>query len=152
MTALLTILLGLLSLAVLIIVIGILMDYFMDYKGCIDKIGPKIKFKTFLTFYEINPNRWELDELYVNCKIPRETSYCTLFYDKEEFHFSYIDTYRYHLWYKNIEKRKDTQYKDKATARMLAAVKQDVADLESKAQREINEAKSILKGIYDVKS
>lgn len=154
MTALLIVFIVLTIISVCVILIGALCEYFDEYKGQIDQHGPKLKLKSFLTFYAINPDRWILHGWRVTCKIPRTNKYSLLFcnYIEEEFHFSYFDTCRYRLWYKNQQKRKEKQSLDKATLRMLEAVKLDIANLEDQSQREINEAKSILKGIYDVKS
>jgi hypothetical protein len=154
MSALLIILIVLASISLLVILVGVLIEYFGEYKGRIDQHGPKLKLKSFLTFYAINPDRWILHEWCVTCKIPRENHYPMLVvnYTEEGFHFSYIDTCRYCLWYKNLQKRKTKQSLDKSTLRMLEAVKLDIAAIEDQSQREINEAKSILKGVYDVKS
>lgn len=154
MSVLLIVFIVLASISVGVILIGALAEYLDEYKGQIDQHGPKLKLKSFLTFYAVNPDRWILHGWRVTCKIPRENHYSMLLanYTEEEFHFSYIDTCRYRLWYKNLQKRKTKQSLDKATLRMLEAVKLDIANLEDQSQREINEAKSILKGVYDVKS
>ena len=110
---------------------------------------PKIKFSTFLTFYDINPSRWQLDYRTITCKIPRKDNhlYGGLFDTTERFAFNYIDTLRYMHWNKNLQNRNTQHSNCKATARMLEAVKQDIADLEAQAQREQNQAIEMLKNI-----
>ena len=153
MIVLFSIILFLLALTALIWFIVFLVDYFDDYRRHIIKLGPKIKFNSFRTFYEINPKRWDIwNDQYVECKIPIEGAYYINSTRGEEFHFSYIDTHRYIWWKRQLVKRKSNTDNDKATLRMLEAVKLDIAALEDQSKHEINEAKSILKGIYDVKS
>lgn len=131
--------------AAVIAVTGICIEYFCEYRGKIMKSGSRIKLKSFLIFYEINPNRWILHGWRVTCKVPSEHPmvYC---YDEVHFHFSYIDTCKYRLWYKNRERQLEKKNLDKNTLRMLEAVKTDITNLKNKAQQEINEAEKILKG------
>lgn len=136
----------LLIFAAVIAVIGICIDYFCEYRGQIMRHGSLIKLKSFLIFYEINPDRWILHGWRVTCKVPSE--HPRLYsYDEVDFHFSYIDTCKYRLWYKNREKQLEKKNLDKNTIRMLQAVKTDIAKLNNKAQKEINEAEELLKGI-----
>lgn len=129
---------------------------YSDYYGTTEDI-PKIKFSTFRTFYEINPSRWSLSSHTVKCKIPRKdikdnNLYGGLFYIEECFAFNYIDTFRYNRWNKKLNNYNTYQSNVKATARMLEAVKQDIANLESQAQREQSEAIEILRSITNAKS
>jgi hypothetical protein len=136
-----------LSMATVIFVVLICAHYFTDYKGSIDQHGPKLKFKTFCTFYEVNPDRWRLYEHYVACRMTRDSGRIVYSRTIEDFHFSYIDTWRYYFWQKNIQKRQDSQRKDKITASMLSLVKQDIADFESKSKNEVNKALETIRSI-----
>ena len=141
--------------AAIIYLLVLLFDY-TEYHDA-TKDTPKIKFSTFLIFYDINPTRWSLDYRTVTCKIPRKDIndshiYKGLFDTTERFAFSYIDTLRYKHWHNKLQNHNTYQSNCKATARMLEAVKQDIADLESQAKREHNEALEILRSITNVKS
>ena len=142
-TYLLIIALSMLTIAFLIC---FLWDYCEYRENTCNK--PKMKFKAFRTFYDINPSRWELWYNSVECKIPKKS----LFSEKEAFCFNYIDTLRYHHWYNVLHNHKQEQSNNKSIAKMLSAVKQDIADLETKAQREQNEALETLRNITNVKS
>lgn len=148
MTALLAIVCALLIIAVIIVLICFIMNYFCDYQGIADQYGPKLEFNAFKKFYEINPERWEICfDSHVECKITRKTETGWTYTDRESFHFSYIDTQRYLLWKHQLKKHKEDIANDKATARMLAAVKQDVADFEAKTMRETREALETIRSL-----
>jgi hypothetical protein len=132
------------------VIIALLIASYSDYHDATEDT-PKIKFSTFLTFYDINPSRWQLDYRTITCKIPRHL-YGGLFDYTERFAFNYIDTLRYKHWHKNLQTRNTQHSNCKATAHMLEAVKQDMADLESQAKREHNKALEILRSITNVKS
>lgn len=143
------------SIFVIIVLICLLVDYAEYHDSTEGK--PTIKFSTFRKFYDINPSRWILNDSRVICKVPRKdierTVLYSSFFDREEiFVFNYRDTWRYRRWHEELQNQCTEQNNDKATLRMLEAVKLDIAALEDQSKHEINEAKSILKGIYDVKS
>ena len=107
-----------------------------------DSIGdmPKIKFKSFKNFYELNPDRWILHDDCVGCK--SERFYTSFVADR--FHFGFVDFYRYKLWMHSLERQKENKRKAQITARMVAAVKQDIEANEKKAKKYQNEAAQIL--------
>ncbi len=138
------------------VIVALLISSYTEYLE-ITEGTPKIKFSTFCIFYDINPSRWVLGYSIVKCKIPRKdgcfTVYGKLFNTEESFAFNYIDTYRYRLWHKNLQTHQTNQSNYQSTARMLAAVKQDIADLEAQAQSEQNQAIEILRSVItNVKS
>lgn len=49
--------------------------------------SPKIEFKQFVSFYNVNPDRWDLNEDVVRCEI-NDCKYVAL-------HFNFFDYYRY---------------------------------------------------------
>lgn len=151
MSGLLAIVIIIASILALVVLICLIVDY-LEFCASTDD-SPKIKFSTFLSFYELNPSRWELSDSKVRCRVPRKdvdrNLYGSLFDSYETFAFNYIDTCRYRSWYENLQSRKTEQINDKATARMLEAVKQDIADMETNAKREQNEGIEILKNIIN---
>ena len=101
--------------------------------------GPKIKFKSFIQFYVINPDRWNLYDDYVECKIQKMEPN-----SRELFHFGYLDWFRYLLWMHNTSKREQKIENAKATAQMLSMVKKDIEINEQKARAAVN------KGVNDL--
>ena len=102
---------------------------------------PKIKFKSFKNFYELNPDRWRLHDDTVGCKIDfKSMGNFNICINDDKFHFGFIDFYRYKLWKNNLDKRKENKRKAQITARMVAAVKQDIETNEKKAQQYQDEA------------
>lgn len=99
----------------------------------------KISFKAFKKFYLINPDRWELCSCYVECKIPMEC-YPKLFANSEEFYFNFFDCQKYKKFLKRIRKNKIKTKNAEATAKMINAVKKDIADMESLAQQQQKQA------------
>jgi hypothetical protein len=137
------------GIALLITFFVFLFDYFEHVENVANR--PKIKFSTFLIFYDINPSRWILNDTWVQCKIPRNdldnNFWFHSLFDEEHFAFNYIDTLRYKHWYKKLLDNKVKQSNYKTIASMLAAVKQDIANLEAQAKREHNEAIEILRSL-----
>lgn len=99
-----------------------------------------IKLKTFKAFYEINPDRWTLYDDCINFHIDGwyEDTYC--------FHF--IDYYRYQLWHYKIKKYDSQLETNKAYAKMIKIIKQDIADFE---ERNAAETKQKLNEIWKEK-
>lgn len=125
------------------------MCFLFDYSDYYDSTNgyPKLKFKSFLSFYTINQERWKLNYNTVECIL--KSSYGGLFEKTEKFCFSYIDTLRYHHWHKNLDKHAQSQSHAKITAQMIAAVKEDIAKTESLAKQEQAEAINIIRSIQN---
>lgn len=105
---------------------------------CVWSVGtwwsdPKIKFEEFKKFYDINNSRWKLDTTYVRCKINGE-------YNHVDFRFGFIDFYKYLWWQKQLDKQNKSKSHMEATARMLDAVKKDIENAKSTAQKERDKA------------
>ena len=109
----------LVGIALIVLLILGITDYFENYKDLIDTFGPKIKFSLFLSAYKANSKRWDIDEDddYVVCSIDDDT---------KMFHFSYIDTWRYRWWKRQLEKKKTTDEDSKIVAQLVKVVKQDI--------------------------
>lgn len=99
------------------------------------KEATKISFKKFKQFYNINPDRWRLDDFVV---IYRFNSF-------NRFYFNPIDFWRYRSWHKKIERKKTKTKKDdldaKALSLLISGVTLDIEELKSKGAKEIEEAK-----------
>ena len=106
---------------------------------------PKIKFKDFKRFYELNPKRWRCDTDYVQCQIERE-------YDCEMFVFTFVDECKYRIWRRKCSKHKENQKRNKSIQRMLDAVKADIASAKAQETTDsIAAFKQLLKEIKDQK-
>lgn len=106
----------------------------------------KISFESFKQFYSINPKRWKLNDNYVECIIPDKTRY-GLFYHTEKFYFSFFDYQKYKKFLKKVKQDKIDTRNMQATAKMLNAVKQDIANMESLAQQQKKQAVDNLNAI-----
>lgn len=93
---------------------------------------PKIKFVSFKKFYEINPNRWKLRKAAVECVLEG--------YKVETFRFGFLDYLEYELWIKQQEQNSEQERHNRATKRMMDAVKQDIANSEAHAKAMQNKA------------
>jgi hypothetical protein len=133
-----------------VIALIFLLFFVVDYYDELDPNSPKIKFKSFRIFYDINPKRWRLGDYFVVCKDSNKGScYWSLFNVDVEyrFYFNFIDSIRYRRWHKNIDKYNTSQANAQITAKMLAAVKQDIAKVEQLAQSEFNQANDIIQEV-----
>lgn len=108
---------------------------------------PKIEFKSFQEFYNINPKRWELKEDHIVCRCNQ--AYNGIFHRIEQFEFTYIDYLKYIHWKRNIEKEENFKEQNKSIANMLAAVREDIRSLEERSKREKNEAIDYLQKILN---
>lgn len=102
-----------------------------------------IKFNSFVSFYNINPDRWRLDD--GNVDFVKERSCWSCIYYK--FHF--IDFYRYNHWHKKLIKQKRLQKEIDNMNEMIRIVKSDIAKLEAESQANIQSA---AKNIGDITS
>lgn len=143
MIKLICVLMFIFLIGIIITIISFSVDY-ADYKESTEEY-PKLKFKSFLSFYDINPKRWELNYHTVDCIL--KSSYSGILRTEETFCFSYIDTICYKCWHKNLDKHAQSQSHAKITAQMIAAVKEDIAKTESLAKQEQTEAINIIRSI-----
>ena len=114
---------------------------------------PVLQFKSFLSFYDLNPDRWRLNWSSVECKVLNHKTKEKWGFEKTEYHsfcFNYIDTKRYERWLKNLQNHKQSQSNAKITALMLAAVKEDIASIEALSKQEQSEAINILRSIHNI--
>ena len=113
----------------------------------------KIKFKAFERFYSINPDRWELEDGCVICRIynDKEKQYGGLFhnYTKEWFRFGFMDYQKYKKFKRKIERNKFKEKNMQITSRMLKAVREDIENMESLAQKQQSEAMDNIRSILN---
>ena len=95
---------------------------------------PKITFKNFKKFYELNPKRWRCETDYVQCRIDKEYNY-------EAFNFSFIDECKYRIWRRKRAKHNVNQKRNKSIQRMMDAVKEDIA---SAKKNEMDEMQNLI--------
>lgn len=104
-----------------------------------------IKFNSFVSFYNINPDRWRLDDDNVDFVKERSCWSADCIYYK--FHF--IDFYRYKHWHKKLIKQKRLQNEIDNMNEMIRIVKSDIAKLEAESQANMQSA---VKSIRDITS
>lgn len=71
----------------------------------------KIKFESFIAFYEIRPKKWVLESDYV---IYFERESMSWYYNAKEAHkfrFTFVDSIRYRLWHVGIKRQEKYQAK-----------------------------------------
>lgn len=122
--------------AVFIAALFVLLIAWLTEWGC-SKLGVKIKFKSFKTFYNINRDRWTLHDGYVQCRIDNDSyvKYGRLFSTDQSFYFDPIDFLKYKLWIHSKHKCDQQLENAEITAKMLAMVKQDIETIEIRAKQ-----------------
>ena len=102
-----------------------------------------IKFNSFISFYNINPDRWSLDDDSVD--FIKEKHFCYSNYIYYKLHF--IDYYRYKHWHKKIIKQRNLQKEMNDMSEMIRIIKSDLAKFEEENQRQIEQATNNIKEI-----
>lgn len=100
---------------------------------------PKIKFKTFHTLYNTNPDVWLLKEVYV-----RYGSDDRAKSNDPTFRFNFIDYNKYILFKIFIKNSNKKLLAVKETARLIELVKKDILENEKKAEKKYSEYRDIL--------
>lgn len=119
----------------LIIVISFILFLFWALEGskCVNfSAEGYIKFKSFIAFYNVNPDRWELNDSYIR--------FCRNSYSLgDKYCFKFIDFYRYKLWKREKYKHATSIRSVKKYQEMIDILKQDIADYEKRNQKETSE-------------
>lgn len=111
---------------------------------------PKIKFKSFKTFYELNPDRWDLYDDHIACKVIDHNGACKgLLTHKELFRFGPIDFLKYKSWMWHQERHENKLNNAEVTARMIASIKYDIETIEQRANKYQNKAANDLQHILN---
>ena len=130
--------------ALIIIVGAVLMTFLIVtlVEWDFSRRGTKLKFKNFKEFYEVNPERWGLNEGNVLCR----KANCK--YDGDTFYFGFLDYIKYVMWKRKIDHRAKSKEDNAATARMLEAVKSDIkASKEAEAKQRLEVWRTWLRNI-----
>lgn len=115
---------------------------------------PTLNFETFKKFYDINPDRWLLSDNHVECKvdnIKHLPGRIIPSIDYERFCFGWLDTFKYTHWLKCQHKKEIDNKHFESKSKMLLMVKQDIADLERRAEHEKDSALDILQQVINNK-
>ena len=102
-----------------------------------------IKFSSFISFYNINPDRWSLNNDSVD--FIKEKHFCYSNYIYYKFHL--IDFYRYKHWHKKIIKQEKLQKEMNNMNEMIRIVKSDLAKFEAENQAKMQSAAEIIREI-----
>ena len=138
---------GILLILVLLPLAALLVWALFDKTPIVPDNEPTIEFESFKKFYSINPDRWILEDGYVVCKIGelKESYYYGRYfhdYKKQKFYFaSYSGFRKYKKFQKKLEQDKLEVARMKATSEMLNMVKQDIANMETLAEQQQQQAK-----------
>lgn len=90
-----------------------------------------IKFNDFLTYYKLNPNRYELHFTYLLASTSGLPKTC---------YFNFIDTFKYKKFNRNINKNEKRLAQQKSYIEILEAVQKDIDALRNQSNQEIKEA------------
>lgn len=132
-----------------IILSGVLLSFifcmFQNWKNQSFSGDQYIKFKTFISFYNINPEHWSFGDLYKN-KIYFESYYPRA---RQTYKFNFIDYYRFRIWVKQGEKKKKKQKELQNISEMIEVIKYDLSQIEEENQANMQSA---AKNIRDITS
>lgn len=115
---------------------GLAVALFFDliFRACdIESIKTTITFDSFKSFYQVNPERWKLDDYSVACIKPSYYSYMTHYI---WFKFNYIDSIRYRWFKYNIKRNNQSAQATENYNDMINIVKADIAAFEKKNKEE----------------
>lgn len=92
---------------------------------------PRLKFSQFKKFYDVNPDRWALYDNYVAC--------LQQYGRHEHFSFNLFDLYfNYKPFLKMVNKNNEKDKDAESYLKMIAAVKQDIANFEERNAAELD--------------
>ena len=129
---------GILLAVVILILIILFLNFFYEdsdlqkhrWREAIGKTQ-RIKFKTFVTMYEMNPSHWRCEDFVCQYQ-PTATEYF-------DFSFSTIDYFRWKSFLFNLEVKKLQKADCEKTAKYLEYFKKDIAAYEEKHKKETEE-------------
>lgn len=102
-----------------------------------------LKFKTFISFYNINPYRWSFDAQYGNRVYFKSYSHNV----SQTYKFNFIDYYRFENWKKQKKKKEKKQQELQNMSKMIEVIKYDLSQFEEENQCQIERATSNIKEI-----
>lgn len=95
--------------------------------------GIRLKFKTFRSIYNINPNRWDLHDGYVRF-IKEPYAWGT------SYKFGFIDYFRYKYWKYRLDKQKSRKYETEQILELVSTARQDLVKFEQLIQYDTEKA------------
>lgn len=125
------------------VVCVILFILLMHWLVCQPDNAIYIKFNSFVSFYNINPDRWSLNDDSVDFVRERHFCYSNYIYYK----FYLIDFYRYKHWHKKLIKQEKLQKEINNMNEMIRIVKSDLTKFEAENQCQIERATNNIKEI-----
>lgn len=108
----------------------------MNWLVCQPNNAIYIKFNSFVSFYNINPDRWSLNDDSVDFIKEKHFGYSYYIYYK----FHLIDFYRYKHWHKKLIKQEKLQKEINNMNEMIRIVKSDLAKFEAENQAKTQSA------------
>lgn len=114
---------GCLFLVGVIITIIVMIAKYVEDGYC--EYGTYIKYKTFKSFYNINPERWYTHDDYVTYSLPRKYCNSTVY-----LYFNFIDYYRYRYWLYDREHCENKQQHSEKLRMIAESVQKDIQDNE----------------------
>ena len=102
-----------------------------------------LKFKTFISFYNINPYHWSFDAQYGNRVYFKSYSHNI----SQTYKFNFIDYYRFEIWHRKETKRKRKKQELQNMSKMIEVIKYDLSQFEEENQRQIEQATNNIKEI-----
>ncbi len=109
---------------------------------------PKIRFASFLKFYDLNPERWSFGFLTVACQTEDNNRLVNRY---EHFRFGFLDTVKYVFYKHKLKRELEKDKQAEITKRMINAVKGDIERVKNLAEEEQKSAIQILTDIKDGK-
>ena len=97
--------------------IGAITNIFV-HKNCM-----KIKFNSFISFYNIAPNKWILYDEDVLYSSKQDNCYC-------KFYFSFIDLIKYLIWHYQLNMNTIKEYEYNKYKKFVESVKKDLENFE----------------------
>lgn len=97
--------------------IGAIINIFV-HKNCM-----KIKFNSFISFYNIAPNKWILYDEDVLYSSKQDNCYC-------KFYFSFIDLIKYLIWHHQLNMNIIKEYEYNKYKKFVESVKKDLENFE----------------------
>lgn len=79
----------------------------------------KIKFNTFVSFYNIAPNKWLLCDEDVSYFSKQDNCYC-------QFYFSFVDLIKYLIWHRQLNINNIKEYEYDKYKKFVECVKKDL--------------------------
>lgn len=114
--------------------------YWLDNRP---KYAIYIKFKTFMSFYNVSPGRWKLND--------NSVSFVKAIWAYGESHigykFHFLDFYKYKLWHRQLIKQEKIKEEVKEMLEMTRIIREDANKLEEKSKLDIQKAEEDIKRI-----